>query len=335
VPTTTTWDKFSALYLYLVYVLRRPFTPELVAFEDDQFISPDVYDIDARLKYTAEKDGQGKQKYGSATHRVAIQERIGQLPGVLELVGMLNQNNRDGFLRDADGSLVRLMREMPTVGHNVSFRDHRLSVIRLFWPVLETYFAVAERDPSFVDRTENPFTLDGYATMLGALGRTEDQIRAALEPIKEGFRKARVRTRQAHERANAKDPVIFTVTRTDGSFVSGHFIESDDMRIAGPYLRSHSLAVLVIRRSTGNYAVYCKGRQSFDALHAVLELAEPGLWHHFTPEGKSPQLLNGSGSRTRPPSTITPSRLIELIQRHFRPMSWSQANRRAAANRTR
>ncbi len=318
VPKTLTWDKMSALYVWTTFGVPgqlRWFDEVLVRFEDE-FESPDAIpadmdDIDVRVKYNAGNE------FGSATEAVATQLGLTRMHGMPRLIELLGANNRTGYLKSDQGSLVWLIRAMYEVSHNVDPFEHRRNVIRLFWPVMATYFAAAtSTDEQAISAIGNPFTLNGYQELIAIAGGGDD-ARLHLAQLNNAFESARRRQEQANGRAAAIEARTFQVPlyRNPGNGV-GHMIETDDQRVAGQYLRDHSdIVMLVVRKRTGHFAIFVRGRQDLTVLVSALEAVEPGRWFYDT-RPMSPLLLNGSSSRDAVASDLKPGQLIELIQTH-------------------
>ncbi len=312
VPKTLTWDKFTALYLFVTRVLKTTLDQVELLFEDqfgsDSPLPDGVPDIDVRDPYNR------GNRFGSATQRVAAEAGIAGEPAVKELVTLLNRNNENGFLKSFPYSLVWLIRELYEVGHSVDAYTHRRQVIELMWPVLDTYFGAAEVNLPAVVTIDRPFTMDGYIRLMEIRGFDDDQIEAALYPLDRAFGKAETRRQQARERAKAIEPRLFTVRQVDGSLAPGHLIETDDQKVAGPYFKaSPGIALLVVRMRSGRYAIFCRGRQNMRPVFNALEAVEPGKWF-LDERPQSPLVLNGSQSRNAEPSQLSPTEIVELIQ---------------------
>lgn len=265
------------------------------------------------------------REYGSAVHYEAMINDVGTVPGVGQLVHLMNGNNATGYLKERfSRSLVRLIRKMFEVGHNVTFLEHRRRVLGMFIPVMQTYFDVAQRDLAALEALPNPFMVDGYGDMLSLLGHDRPEILEILEPIKRALSQVQVRLQQAAARARDASVRRFEISSLHGQAAEMHLLDSDDHEIAGPYFQAHggvnnpALGVLVIHGSDGNYAILTKGLWDLNGLAVVLQQVEPGRWHH---EGRyeSPMLLNGGQSRASVPSELKPMSLITLIQHHAVP----------------
>lgn len=313
VPNELTIDKMVTLFVYVRYVCGWSLEQMEIRFEDEFLgtgIPHDIPDIDVRVKYN-------KRGYGSALEGLVYENRsVSTVPGMLRLVELFNKNNKTGYLKGYPFSLVWLIREMPRLPHNVSSREWRLEIVKLFWTVCEVYFMAAERDQASVAAMENPFTITEYSQLLDICTYLED---SRLTEFAEFFERAEYREDKAQDRAESITPSkVFTVRRMAGGDVAGHFIETDDDRVPRRYLHSHAeVSVLLTRKpKSGNYALFVRGTQNLKHLLGVLQRREPGLWD--IPESGSQMLLNGSSTRAKKGSTQTPSQLIQLIQENVR-----------------
>ena len=327
VPLTCTWDKLAALCLHVLVVRGTTFDRITIRFEDEfcdergnpsiDAIPANFYDVDVRQRYNRTPE------FGSATHREAITNNVGNIPGVGHLVGLMNENNRTANLKNRyRRSLVKLIREMYEVEHNVSFLQHRRNVLGLFIAVMETYFAAAARDLDEIEAMENPFTVDGYGDMLALLGNDRPTILEILVPIKRALTQAQTRHRKAVGRAQDATVRVFEIPATGGGQPAElHLLDSDDRKIAGPYFQAHggannpSLGILLIHGSDGSYALFTQGVWDLSGLATILNEVEPGRWH-FERRYRNAMLLNGSGSRAGVASELKPMQLVELIRRN-------------------
>ncbi|MBU0707169.1 hypothetical protein KKG41_02245 [Patescibacteria group bacterium] len=320
VPKTLTWDKLTALYIYVVYVLKQPLSEVGVHFEDEYqnhgSIPGGVYDLDVVQRYNM------SGRFGSATERVASNhDLMEEVPGMRHLVSILNRNNRTGCLKGQQQSLVWLIRELYEAGRNVDFRQHRLSVIDLFWPVLDTFFKAAHECEPAVEALSETLTLGGYTKLMHLAKVSDDEITQRLGQLKAGFQKARAAWERSRTKASTVQPehaFNVSVYRMPDSEADAHMVVSDDTRLPREYLRAHGeVRLLVIRKRSGHYAIFVRGRQILERLHVILEEREPGRWFHDT-RPDSPLLLNGSSSRAAVASDLKPLELIRLIQDNYR-----------------
>ncbi|MDD5566739.1 MAG: hypothetical protein PHH01_00940 [Patescibacteria group bacterium] len=313
VPKTLTWDKLTALYIYVVYHLKLALSEVVVRFEDEfpdhGSIPEGVYDLDVVRKYNA--DG----RCGSATQRVVQECGLAAIPGMAELVEVLNENNRTGFLKNRPNSLVWLLREVYEAGHNVPFSEHRMNVVRMFWPVQEAYFQAAREHD---DMVQQPLTLDGYAALLQLNGCPAEEIAERRSQLEREFERARNGRERAREKVESIQPTrTFWISLYQSSkSAEAHLIQTDDQRLPREYLREHMVPLLVVRKRSGNYAIFVRGHQDLLPLYQALVALEPGIWFHDT-RPDSPLLLNGSSSRMAPTSKLVPAQLIELIQGNY------------------
>ena len=332
VPETLTWDKLCALYVMTVSRLHTTLDNIELIFEDElkgQLVPSGVLDIDVRKKYH-------ELGYGSATDVVATIYSLTDVPGMNHLLAILAKNNGSGYLKDYPQSLVALIRKMYEVAHNVPWHEHRVQVIRLFWPVMETYFATAHKDLDFVEVAEQPFSFRDYELMLhiaraeGSLTRRDNDH---LDELLRAFEKAATRDAQATERAQSIVPTEFGVRVQGGGSAQGHLITTDDSRLSAKYFRERQgFVVLVTRTRDGNAAIFVRGDQNLKPLYDELDRREPDIWYLKVPDvpGKSPMILNGSDSKKQPPTQLTDSDLMTIIGRHFihTPRSQRERDRR-------
>ncbi len=328
-----TWDKLCAAYLVVRSSFPNAKVDDLMGlfaqglniyFSDDEEIPGDVMDVDVRRDYK-------KSGCGSATQKAAADYGItdDDLPGIGHLCQILADNNGlgrqgcGGYLKDEGkfpNSLVGLIRLAYRLPRNCDRRTFRLKLVSEFWRVVDTYFRAAEVDARAVASLENPFTVGGYAKILGIIGCSEQEVLKATQVFKDLWERVDANENRAMARAEAVEPTVFQLRiSSDSNEVAGHLIETDDSRVAGKYLKDHpGVMVLVVRRCSNpkRYAIFCRGKQDFAPLYAVLEAREPGQW--FLDERPlSPQLLNGSDSRSAQASRLKPSELIALIQERF------------------
>lgn len=315
VPNELTIDKMVTLFVYVREVCGWSLEQMDIHFEDEFIgtgIPSEVADIDVRVKYN-------KKGFGSALEALVYENRaISTVPGMLHLVELFNKNNKTGFLKGYPFSLVWLIRELPRLAHNVSSKEHRLSIIKLYWTVCEVYFMAAQRNEVAVTRIENPFTITGYSELLDISEYIESSL---LTEFAELFERAQYREGQATERAkNLKPTNTFWIKNlSGGGNVAGHYIETDDDRVPRRYLHDHDdVKILLCRKpKNGNYAIFVRGAQNLTFLFGVLKRREADRWD-LVPGGGSPMLLNGSSTRARLASEITPTELIRLIEDNLR-----------------
>lgn len=318
VPRTLTWDKLCALYLQvLLHCPNRRFGSFSEVMQagvadicfDGENRPEKFVDVDVIRDYK-------RSGHGSATERVAQEHGLLDLPGVSHLLQLLNKNNSNGFLKSFPESFVWLIREFFNVGAENPSRDRRIKVIDTMWPAVEMYFAACEVDEAAVTAMKNPFTVESFEKLCDIAQVGEMQIVYWVSRYQSMFASAKKQGVVAQQRALDIVPETFTVT---GSVPGvGHVIESDNTRVAGQYLRENpDVAILMVRRRNGNVAIFCTGRQNFNALHAELERLEPSVWYLET-RNPSPMLLNGSTSREAAPTKLSKKMLVELIQSNHR-----------------
>lgn len=326
VPRTLTWDKLCALWIAVAVFFRqrnKSFKELLstdlfdIAFDEDSNIPSDVIDIDTRKSY---KD----YGIGSATEKVVRDHNL-DWPGVEHLVRILGVNNATGNLRNDKGSLVLLIRELFNVGAEKPSRQARIDIIERMWPVVQAYFWAAETDEAVVVGMNNPFTLTNYERLMQLARLDAATIRSRKEAMARAFEVVKSRQDTSKARAVTMPLDTFDVpimgTSSKGR---GYFAESDDTRFAGLHLKEHGeTLVLIVRRRSGNVAIFVRGEQDLAILAQALNDIEPSLWFHEDRggEGRSPMLLNGSTSRHAEPTKISKPELIRLVQQHHRHVS--------------
>lgn len=326
VPRSLTWDKLCALYLAVaVFVRQRGWSfKELLAteqfdvvFDGDSNVPVDAIDIDTRVSYK-------EQGVGSATEKVVADHQI-DWPGIAHLVRILGVNNATGNLRNDEGSLVLLLRELCNVGAEQPSRQARLDVIERMWPAVEAYFFAAAVDEEAVQAMDNPFTLRNYESLLELIGEVPPVFHPRVADMMKAFSLVKGRQDASKVRATNMSLEAFDITIV-GTTVKGkgHFVETDDTRYAALHFKQHyDSLVLIVQRRSGNTAIFCRGPQNFTVLYQALEELEPGLWFHENRggEGRSPMLLNGGTSRHAEPTKLKKAELIALVQKHHRHMS--------------
>ncbi|MBI3251569.1 MAG: hypothetical protein HYZ62_01510 [Candidatus Andersenbacteria bacterium] len=333
VPRSLTWDKLCALYLSV-----RITFPEHIGTIPSELIKkglfdihfhgdpnrPDTFiDIDVIVDYKT-------TKHGSATAKVAFDGNLTDWT-VTRLVQLVNQNNRDGKLKQVEHSFVQLIRDRFSVGTGNPSKARRVATVDLFWPVMNIFFQACGTGDGKLAMTamDNPFTLAAFAELCQLANADSAQVETWTSALVREFERADDLQEFALERAAEIEAFEFDVPLYSNAAVAkGHFIESDNTRLASEYLSTHAdVMVLVVRRSNGNVAIFCRGAQVFDDLYRELERLEPALWHHET-RFASPMLLNGSGSRHAPATGIYRDPLIALIQRYHQHRSRKYQERR-------
>lgn len=326
VPRSLTWDKLCALYLAVEVFIRRhgwSFKELLglglfdITFDGDDNIPNDAIDIDTRVSYK-------EQGVRSATEKVITDHQL-DWPGVAHLVRILGVNNATGTLRNDEGSLVLLIRELFNVGAEKPSRQTRLDVINRMWPVVEAYFLAAQANEGKVSAMANPFTLVNYERLLCLAAVPSPVIQERIADIERAFKLVTDRQDASKIRAVTMPFDTFDVpimgTSSKGR---GYFAESDDTRFAGLHLKEHGeTLVLIVRRRNGNVAIFVRGEQDLAILAQALNDIEPSLWFHENRggEGRSPMLLNGSTSRHAEPTRLSKPELIRMVQQHHRHIS--------------
>lgn len=330
VPRSLTWDKLCALYLAVaVFVRQRGWSfKELlgtsqfdIAFDGDSDIPADAIDLDTRKSY---KD----YGVGSATEKVVTDHQL-DWPGVGHLVRILGVNNATGNLRNDDGSLVLLIRELFNVGAEKPSRQTRLDVVNRMWPVVEAYFLAAQANENKVSAMANPFTLANYEHLLTLAGVAPSVIRTRVADLERASETVADRQDASRSRAvnmpldSFEVPILGTTSKG-----RGHYVVTDDTRYAALHFKQHGDSlVLIVRRRNGNAAIFCRGQQDFTVLHQALEEMEPGLWFHENRgEGRSPMLLNGSTSRHAESTKLSKPELIRSVQQNHRHVSRTNPN---------
>lgn len=318
VPRTLTWDKLCALYLQV-----RSHVPDKTfwSFSDAMQAGINIcFDEEERPTKFVDVDVVRDYKqtgHGSATERV-VKDNLIDLPGTEHLVKLLNKNNNDGLMKSVPNSLMWLIREFFNVGAEDPSHGRRVKTIDAMWPAVEVYFAACSVDEERVNEMSNPFTLESFKTLCRIAQADTKDVALWTSCYEHMFTAAIKKRAEAKQRATEIVPEVFNVVQTDGRSGIGHFIQSDNTRIASEYLKSHrDVAVLVVRRRSGNVAIFCGGSQSFDDLATELDRVDAGRWYLET-RNSSPQLLNGSGTRSVPPTVLSKATLITLIQTHYR-----------------
>jgi len=328
-----TWDKLCAAHIVVRSIFPETQMEDLfglfpkglrICFADEDQLPADVVDVDVHRDYKA-------SGHESATQKAAADYGItdNDLPGIGHLCRILADNNGvgrkgyGGYLKDEERfpkSLVGLIRLVYRLPHNSDRHTFRLELVSEFWRVVDAYFCAAEVNIEAITALENPFTLDGYGKMLSIAGRDDSAVIAAKAVFENLFEKVASREESATARAEKIEATSFKISTIAGHQVFAHLIETDDARVAGKYLKEHQeIILLVVRRRTApkRYVIFCRGQQNFAPLYAALEIQEPGKWF-LDERPQSPQLLNGSVSRTAEASFLKPSEIIALIQERYK-----------------
>jgi len=227
VPKSLTWDKLTALYMQVYCVLGRMESWKdvlasgiRIVFEDDTNIPQEAIDVDVRQKYTA-SNGQ----YGSATDRVVQAYALTEDPGVAHLVRLLNENNRNGFLKDEAFSLVALIRALFTSHHTV---ERRFRVIEQLWDVVGIYLTACDEHADEVESWANPFVLPKVERMCELAHWPAAQTAALLEQIRLCFQYTKADKEQAAEKAEDLKALRTFDVRCNGNVntVTGNYIRT-------------------------------------------------------------------------------------------------------------
>ncbi|MFH0952313.1 MAG: hypothetical protein V1838_03945 [Patescibacteria group bacterium] len=318
-PKTLTWDRMCELFLLVQEVWNTTLNNVVLWFEDELGTEgkfPDgIYEIGVPQK-------EGGKRYGSATEKIADVYNI-NIPGISELIRLMNKNNQTGYLKNYSQSLVLLIRRAYEVAHCESQFGHRQSVIEAFWPVVYSYFFACRKGEEAVQallaNNDAVFTFKGYAELMRIEGRTETNIQDRLVSIRKIFQKVEKRQEQTEERARtiAKTSFIIMAEGSSGQ-VEGHVIRSDDNMIGHIYLKTWLEAmVLVVHSRSGHMALFFREGQDPSVLLKVLQDEEPGKWFDGRHYNK-PIILNSSASKDAAPTAHTETTIINRIQRYYR-----------------
>lgn len=327
-PRQPKLDKLAALYLLVQYVAKTSLDQVTVLFYDGQAPNGVFVDVDALHDYKVEG-------FGSAAERVVKQHpELLDVPGMQYFVDLFNFNNKFGRLKNRfEDNFFNLINDWPRVPHSCSKSEHMLRIMRDLFPVFTFYFECAAKAPDRIEYNRNPFCLDGLMRMLDRICPKPEQLESALRTVarlEDNFDltdRADERTRDAARRI--KPELEFFINAVDGVKKTAAVYRSDDTRLVRQmWTVRPDLGVLVMRRRTGNTAIFVRGSQDLTALYAALEQVEPGLWHHER-RYKSPFIANGSESRDVETTKLTPTALSELVMQHVTYVPRSQA---AAAN---
>jgi len=324
VPQSLTWDKLCALFIHMwaadgamppaALLNHLKVRGHRICFQDEGDVPEDCVDVDVIEPYNRD------QRIGSATEKAVDMYGLDDLPGASRLIELMNANNRTGYLKESDHSLVALIRELNKVGTAHPSIERRLHDVAMLWIAVRVYFLASDIEPESVARLSNPFTVKNMVLLMGKIGVADQAIIAFQAHLDNAFAKTDNATNKAQEKALSIQPVCrFAVKVKDrlGQHVAGHVIQTDDTRVPAQYMREHlEVCVLVNLRRSGNVAIMCRGEQDFTLLFEALEGRDPGRWYLFQKQGRSPMVLNGSTSRSAPPTQISLSELVTMIIAH-------------------
>lgn len=324
-PKQPKLDKAAALFLLVHFVVRTDLDHVTVQFHDGAIPGDVFIDVDAIKDYKSEG-------FASAVERVVRQHpELLNVPGMQYFVDLFNFNNLTGRLKNRfEDNAFNYINDWPRVGHSCSKNEHMLRVLRDLWAMFVLYFETAAKiGNSKIEYVRNPFCLSGIERLLDALKpepQRLDMYLSMVETLEEGFdRAAKADQRTIDAAKRIKPEITFTVLTSDGTQMPGAVFRSDDTRMVR-HIRSVNpdLGVLVMRRRTGNTAIFVRGAQDLTALYNALESLEPGRWHHET-RYKSPFIANGSETREVTETELTPSQFRDLIIEHVVYQTRSQA----------
>lgn len=323
-PAKPPIDKIAAMVL-VETTMPEDVVAKIITFWDSmecpeemlaKWRSEGIYPIDLG----SEKYNRSGSGVGSATEDAARRLGLEDKPEIRKVVGMMNKNNKTGYLKGFGLSLAWLIRELYELwGYDHSQIVRRMAhVIHMFlvadkaagWvePLPDEGTQIAKDFPAIWERTQAcsfaPFTIGRYLRDLVRSGQyTEGEIREwvgwwlrAWDSVEKAMLDARAEAR------------VIPRTEFQARGLRGLAIETTSKFVVREV--SRECQILVTRNpQTGLSVVLAKG---FDLSALAAKMAqegmEPGLWYYKPEAG---QLLNGSVQYT----DHQPTRfgLVELV----------------------
>jgi hypothetical protein len=302
---------------------------ELVFRDDDDTVLPaDGIEVD----WTPYNRLAPEYGFGSATDAQAAIAKIDDLEDVAHLVGLLNDNNARGRLRQGNnGSLVTMLRHLYECDRGIlrslygdpsaqTFDLFRIRIICLYWQLIQLFFRAANVNLAAVKKLDNPFTFDGINEMSTIVRENPNallgQFNAAADVVDR-------RLDEAEQKVSRLRPTSFMIQLADGSGSKPcGLIETNDRLVASQWfqLNGGKYGVVIVRRTdTRQYSIFCRGQQDFTDLRDALVAADAdGAWYLEHKPPQSPMLLNGSASRSAAISELRPQQVIDLVREHVR-----------------
>lgn len=272
-----------------------------------------LYPIDLGPNWYSKREGN----LGSAIDVVVADLEIPPSPALDELRRMAARNNKDGYLRNQPGSIVRLLREMYKLGWSET------EVVEAVMPTVDAFTVVfglpkneGESEVMFrliaderLRQSVGPFTIARYARDMIRLGILEEEIVQRLETLLDGWHKDRFHQNRGigkvNQHINYKVDVRFNLDNDE----IGVVITTDDPEVARGIMYEYPLAV--IRRFSGHTTIKVRGRAKriFNLAMALTE-REPGLWFFDT---RFPYTINREPSQA---TSLTGEELVALVREH-------------------
>lgn len=305
-------------------------TPEHLAYWRSK-CSPDVepYLIDV-----------GEKKYhqlGSSAAEVELTSSETKNRKTLNyLLGLINDNNRTGNLKNRRHSIAKLVRDAYHV-MNGGYRsqgvvfEYGMDVVNAYffdldkraWDTLSAYANLQELWNGFgvTGNEVLDFTLPLYFRQLFMSGRSAGEI---VQKISWWLDKAqRVAVRRAAIEAKSYQPQMFLIQgRPAGLLHVEDYFEAEE----APYKlfgdKKLGLSLLIARDELGHVHIKSSFRypgMDFDKLYEVLNRREPGCWYLEKRFKAGPMLMNGSRQFTGvTPTAISDDKLIQLVSMFVR-----------------
>jgi len=296
-----------------------------------------LYPIDVGMKRY--HDQHNRYSAGSATERVMYDFGLQGDPLVKEDADLANRNNENAFLKNKPNSYFLILRQWHIMGLATEWvvpEVHKVCLVRIQArrvpaderarlraaaeqdPILRPYFhgifralhetGVSTKPPSELEKPlpMHPFTMQEYCSNLFVIGTPVEEIRQKMEEhisLKASADQERQDTAEEYhairkERFAKEDAVVLF---TDNPYAASYATKRDGALVA------------VVQTSSGHRMICAQRGADFqlDALFAVLDRHEQGLWYKVPPRAGE-LLLNGGLTR----KGITPSGFpLEALKR--------------------
>lgn len=238
-----------------------------------------------------------KEKYhgkaGSATEVVIRKLGIPQTPAIRQLLEILRDNNRTGYLKSATIPVAYIVRELYELdGYDVLDVINRSGMVVKAWlwdqenspvPGRDDEAFKAEPELSQVVAAANgdyrDFTVGQYARALWREGRSAVTIRELAEFWIKGYQTVRRLIAEAEAvifEDHGQNPDEFAIT-VPGGTLWGRWLETANPHVAKAASRNYH--VLVVKHPVRGHVSVMTDGLDVSRLHAELSRREPKRWH--------------------------------------------------------
>lgn len=329
-PNKPPIDKVAAYEIVGMYCAKR--LAEVTFHNTNAFPDEEMQEL--------EKDGYlpidvGSRKYhglaGSATEWVVKRYCLPRTKGLNELVELINENNRTGFLKGYAFSVPSLIRKL------YEFKDEETWHAEVVWAagdVVNAFVKVANGDvvpqheppdgdiillaKEFAQDKEKPLTLGQYVANLWSLGESPDAIvkklafwQDALRRLNEIYAWAKAEWRQMQG-----DKKLSKLEFKAGKH-RGIILRTDSRALVNVVTREGHYAIRLIVGSDGHTTI-ATNRLDISKLHEAFAKREPERWHYNRDMGA---LLNGGPQYTGvKPTRVSGDEIITQLKMLFKPV---------------